>query len=406
MSHIFSKNFEGITKDDIQSLLDSNVKENQKIEYKSAMYGRRDDDRREMLRDISSFANAYGGYLIIGISENEDGEPHAIVNIENAEEEKDRIDKSCLANIEPRIPGFKSKIIQMDELTCIIIVFIPYSIKKPHLITFKQLNQFWIRHQDDKMLMSVDEIKEMCITTINILKSVKNFISERENETEEAVGNNSYLIIGSCPLNINDEIIEIKNPDVRNFLIDPQNQTNESYALKFKYGEAIEAYPEPTLSGLKISHQNVGEVNLFRNGYYEIMFPLVRNIVYQNNSNYLFHKRALISTVVNYFRALFYLNEYYGVEESVFSFMNLINIENYILEFGRIVPETRAREPMRRTWEKNNMKIPTIQTNIFNDSDRCAKHFLDIIWNAFGFEEAPYFDNDVYIGKKISQRNG
>jgi predicted HTH transcriptional regulator len=100
MDNIFQKNFDDITGDDIQNLIAIKHEERQTMEYKGEMYGKNDEEKREMLKDIASFSNAYGGYLILGVVADANGKPQSIVNIENAEKEKDRLDKICMSNIE------------------------------------------------------------------------------------------------------------------------------------------------------------------------------------------------------------------------------------------------------------------------------------------------------------------
>ena len=51
----------------LQSLIDGKVGESKTVEYKSQLPGRADKDRREFLYDVSSFANASGGFLLFGI---------------------------------------------------------------------------------------------------------------------------------------------------------------------------------------------------------------------------------------------------------------------------------------------------------------------------------------------------
>ena len=55
--------------EDIQFLIDNQMTEDISLEYKSQCWERNDEGTREMLRDISSMANAKGGYIILGIEE-------------------------------------------------------------------------------------------------------------------------------------------------------------------------------------------------------------------------------------------------------------------------------------------------------------------------------------------------
>lgn len=62
-------NFDDITEKDLDELIDVGVPEGLIIEYKRDIYGKSDADKKEALKDISSFANSFGGHLIIGIEE-------------------------------------------------------------------------------------------------------------------------------------------------------------------------------------------------------------------------------------------------------------------------------------------------------------------------------------------------
>ena len=115
MENIFQKSFNNINNKDLQNLIDIQYKERQRMEYKKEIYGRSDTQKKEMLRDISSMANSYGGVLIIGIEEDNNGIPLGPFNVINAEKERIRIEQSCLSSIEPRIAGLKSKTVIMDS---------------------------------------------------------------------------------------------------------------------------------------------------------------------------------------------------------------------------------------------------------------------------------------------------
>jgi len=61
--------FNSIYEKDIQSLYDNGVPEGLYHEYKLEIYGNSDKDKKELLKDISSFANSFGGHLFIGVEE-------------------------------------------------------------------------------------------------------------------------------------------------------------------------------------------------------------------------------------------------------------------------------------------------------------------------------------------------
>ncbi len=61
--------FDSISESDIDQLVSDGIREGLLIEYKRDMYGNADADKREFLKDLSSFANSSGGHLLIGVDE-------------------------------------------------------------------------------------------------------------------------------------------------------------------------------------------------------------------------------------------------------------------------------------------------------------------------------------------------
>jgi hypothetical protein len=66
---MFTKEFDEISLADLQSLVDEGIPEGRQLEFKRDFYGTNDESRREFAADVSAMANAFGGYLLIGIDE-------------------------------------------------------------------------------------------------------------------------------------------------------------------------------------------------------------------------------------------------------------------------------------------------------------------------------------------------
>jgi Putative DNA-binding domain len=66
---ISDREFENVTYTDLVQLKENQVAEGFLYEYKLQIYGRSDDDKREALKDVSSFANSAGGHIVIGMDE-------------------------------------------------------------------------------------------------------------------------------------------------------------------------------------------------------------------------------------------------------------------------------------------------------------------------------------------------
>src|ERR1043166_1533322 len=66
---LIDKQLESITEQDLLDLIANKVREDKRIEFKVALPGNSDKEKKEFLADVSSFANASGGDLIFGMDE-------------------------------------------------------------------------------------------------------------------------------------------------------------------------------------------------------------------------------------------------------------------------------------------------------------------------------------------------
>jgi len=154
-----------ISQADIRQLLENHTHESQTLEFKRESYGRSDEDIREMLRDISSMTNAFGGDLLLGVDEDEEGVAIALPGIDRSDEEAARIVSSCLSNIDERIPGLVTQPVLLRNSRQVLLIRVPKSHRGPHIITFKGLNQFWVRHDRQKSRMSSTRLRRRALET-------------------------------------------------------------------------------------------------------------------------------------------------------------------------------------------------------------------------------------------------
>lgn len=61
---IEKSDFDSIGESDLHELIDAQVPEGLRLDYKLKNYGRSDSDKRELLKDVSAFANSHGGHLV------------------------------------------------------------------------------------------------------------------------------------------------------------------------------------------------------------------------------------------------------------------------------------------------------------------------------------------------------
>src|SRR6185437_11984325 len=126
---------EAITEAHLQGLIDNEVREGRRIEYKETVGGG-DEEKREFLRDVSSFANAAGGDLLIGVAET-DGVATGLPGIAKASVDGEilRLENIIRDGIEPRIPGVATHAVDLaGGANAVLVMRIPRSWAGPHMV--------------------------------------------------------------------------------------------------------------------------------------------------------------------------------------------------------------------------------------------------------------------------------
>jgi len=162
-----------ITPADIEALLRDRVEEDAFLDYKARPHARDPNGVHELIKDVSAFANAQGGYLIIGIGE-ESGAPRrpgGLVNVEDPEGERRRIIDHCFEKIEPRLTelDIRSSVVDGKNL---LICRVPEGTQKPYCCRpDREHHYFWKRYEDGIRLMSVPEIRA-CLEGDRVLREL------------------------------------------------------------------------------------------------------------------------------------------------------------------------------------------------------------------------------------------
>jgi len=176
-----------ITAHDLELLVSNGVAESRALEYKEAIPGGADQDKREFLADVSSFANAIGGDLIYGVRERRDhegkptGTPEAIVGIEveNLDQLIQRIENVLRDGLAPRVPGIRFQAVAGFERGPALVVRIPQSWAAPHMVSFQRSGKFFTRHAGGKHQLDVLEVRDAFLNTRSASERAEEFRTAR-----------------------------------------------------------------------------------------------------------------------------------------------------------------------------------------------------------------------------------
>ena len=143
---------------------------------------RADDDKREFLSDVTSFANAAGGDLIFGLqARREAGKPTseigAIVGLSelNVDSERLRLEAMIRDGVDPRmLPVSFHEIRRGPDPPCLLLR-VPRSSAGLHMVTYKNLNRFYSRTSGGKYQLDAHEIRAGFVAAETAIERLRRF---------------------------------------------------------------------------------------------------------------------------------------------------------------------------------------------------------------------------------------
>lgn len=374
------KRLSEITEQDLQRLIDDQVQERDIIEYKSRMYGNLDEDKREMLKDITSMANHRGGYVIIGTEEDEEGIPVKLVGIDPGNH-VERITNSCLHNIDKRIVGLEVEDVTLSNDRVVVIVSIPEDMMVPHMILFKGLNQFWKRHGRQKDKMTIDEIGEAFEKRLSKINRLDRFLFTRKAAIMASIGEKTYMVISSSPAYLRDEaVFDIHDKKLRGIISD----------LPLSCG-----HPYPTINGLRANNRDPyrgsqseqGDyLEVFRNGYVEY-----GHLIERSGQGLYFASREDAAYIINFVTSI---EQVYGTYLPRVPLMLNLAIYNaygmWLAVGGQLVEEAKLVK-----WQGQHLELEKFYIeNLAVEVKILPKRINNFIWQAFHHDSAIIFDDE------------
>jgi hypothetical protein len=276
---IAEKPIEQITSADLEQLVTNGVGESRTLEYKEALPGGADQDKREFLADVSSFANAIGGDLVYGARERRDqegkptGTPEAIigVDLDNLDQTIQRLENVLRDGLAPRVPGIRFWPVAGFERGPALIVRVPRSWAAPHMVTFQQSGKFFTRHSGGKHQLDVLEVRDAFLNTRSASERAEDFRTARLGR----------LIGGGAPVPLSSEKLLCVHAVPHGALfgalaVDLQKATAANVELRpmeaSGWGPRFNIDGVISIASAMRGANSTGYVQLFRNGIVEVVF--------------------------------------------------------------------------------------------------------------------------------------
>lgn len=381
------KPIDQISAEDILALVDNKVPEGKALEYKRDVVGNADDEKREFRADVSSFANALGGYLVFGIDE-EDGVAVAAHGIATADADAEilRLEAMIRDSIQPRIPNVQARAVVLPNGNCCIIIRIPKSWAMPHAVLHKKYMQFFARTSNGKFMLDVPEIKTAFLLADITADHIRQFRAERLSKIMAAdapvpLAEAPKIIYHLLPITAFDPSITVNlGTLVRNV-----NQENgmRSWGHNHRYNfdgllfhnasEYLHVQPESKASNYALA---------FHNGAIEAVDTVeqkdVKRIEMFDIENTLLESLPILLTALHQF----------GVEPPVFLLLSVVGVSGLA-----ITGDSRTGKMATNPIDRDVLIFSEVIIEDFTMSLELAlKPIFDRLWNAVGEAGSPSYD--------------
>lgn len=264
-----------LTEESLRAFLALSLLEGLYLDYKESLSGQSDKEaKREFLKDVTAFANAAGGHLFLGVKEPADGlsVDHRLVGLDDGDTVAQDLERLASTSIDPRIPGLRIVRVTLVSGKSCLVVHIPPSLSRPHMVNHTGHRSFYARHSESSFPMTTHEIREAVLTSASAEGRARLFVDRRLDEARRSIGDRqAAFLLQAIPL-----IAPETQWDV---LSAPFEVVVRGEARRNKYRHyatlASNVAPRPTIDGLLGQDQRdqpTWETEVHRTGYLSLLY--------------------------------------------------------------------------------------------------------------------------------------
>lgn len=385
---IEKSDFEAVTEQDLQELVQAQVPEGLRLEFKQSEYGTSDAKKRELLKDVSALANTHGGHLLIGVKE-KNGIAKAIVGIcgLDPDAEIQRIEQIVRSGLDPPVLGIRTKAVRLLNGENVIIMRIPRSFNPPHRVAAQDTNRFYVRHSSGVHQPSIEELRSLFTQSASALTDARAFRDNRlelivNGQAPRPLSENGRFVLHVCPVAAFTGMFQLD--------VDAVFDQN----LNFKPISCLGWSPRFNFEGFICERgDDLGYTQVFRNGGLEAVIAGIFDLDPNENrwigGNKL--EREVFAALSPYLEGLRNID----VPPPLIILISLVTVKDafYIVSQN---PMDHERLP------KDRLLLPECLLEDYGtevDHHSAVRPAFDALWNAIGYPRSQWFNEEgLWVG--------
>ena len=427
---IEEKDLADISPADIEALVGQ--KERNRLEFKQIV-GNSVADIWEFLRDVDAMVNADGGVIVLG-AQTKGEECIGFANLPEVDDMAQRLRQTVLDNLEDRIFDFGVKPFKLKRGENVLLVYIPASFARPHMIKKDKRTEFWRRYETDKRPMTIAEIRlafsnnadSMTLRRIDqkvdkvhqilvkeetvreearIINNDSQFhkvtnlpllVEKLDSQFSEQLGKRRALRLTITPNPIVGAVVDASRQDIRDLLAHPPNQRYAGWNMPSDTNIRV------TSLGLQSTEFLNHEIHLLRNGHFEFRTEIDETFSWRQNrqefsAHPLLYPLPVTEYPVSFLRFAKTLYSFLEYKGGFISRMMYYNIKDCQL---------RPYHPEAIRFRITDARIMTVD-NVFAendlssefDPDSSALKLIEELYLRFGYtrDHIPFFDQQGHF---------
>lgn len=369
----------------IESLVNEHQPESQWLDFKRKLPEKSSEGQQEYASDLVAFANAEGGRLVFGIEEDKDGRASRVVGIEEmAEAATQRLQSYGSNYVYPRIQGLRVQPVIAKE-GAVVVVEIPKQYSGPFQTHVGTQQRFLVRTGRQRTQMSYKQLSDAFHDADSLQQRIMQWHSDRVAFLRELdhIQTSPWVALHLLPISSFMGASRVDIQLLRGASFDFSGQCLNSRA---NYDGLVMMLGAPTPSPTE------DYVQWFRNGSVEVAWRFSRVGNHTNPLQSIKTSQRMVQTLPRCANLLASLD----VVGPCFVLLTMMGVRGHPLSFSMGNEAMHSSAADRDVMMVGPRFVPDLR-NLAETPLVFVKEVLDQMFQAFGEDDCPYFDQDGQV---------